>query len=319
MSAPPEVLCCGIVVADHLSMPVSHFPKAGELVMADKMLLTIGGCAANAAVDLVKMGVRSAVVGRVGRDVFGRVVSDLLEDAGVDTSALKVSPERETSQTLIVNVQREDRRYIHAFGANADLTAADVPQGLLGRIKVFYLGGYLLMPSMRQDELVPVFEKAKSLGVKTVLDVAIPGPGNYLPQLEKLLPHVDVILPNNQEAEAICGLKDPLQQAEFFHERGAGTAVVTLGADGAVLVRDGMRLKVGVYSVPYIDPSGGGDAFGAGFIYGILRGLDPGGCLQIASALGASCVRALGTTPGVFTREECERFLGEQALGIHAC
>jgi sugar/nucleoside kinase (ribokinase family) len=319
MSASAEVLCCGIVVADHLSMPVSHLPAAGELVMTDKMLLTIGGCAANAAVDLVKMGVRTAVVGRVGRDVFGRVVSDLLEDAGVDTSSLKVSADSETSQTLIVNVHGQDRRYIHSFGANADLTAADLPVKLLSRIKVLYLGGYLLMPNMRQEELVPIFEKARSLGVKTVLDVALPGTGDYLPRLINLLPHVDVFLPNNHEAEAICGLKDPFQQAEFFHERGARTSVVTLGSDGAVLIRDAMRLKIGVYSVPYVDGSGGGDAFGAGFIYGILRGLDPGGCLQIASALGASCVRALGTTPGVFTREECEQFLGEQALGIQTC
>ena len=86
-----------------------------------------------------------------------------------------------------------------------------------------------------------------------------------------------------------------------------------------MLVRDGMRLKVGVFSVPYVDASGGGDAFDAGFIYGLLRGLDADGCLQVASALGASCVRAIGTTPGVFTRDECEQFLGEHSLAVHQC
>ena len=103
MSQPSEVLCAGIIVADHVCSPVSHVPAAGELVMAERMLLTIGGCAANVAVDLAKMGVRAAVVGGVGGDVFGRVVSDLLRDTGVDVSALKVSPEVETSQTLIFN------------------------------------------------------------------------------------------------------------------------------------------------------------------------------------------------------------------------
>ena len=62
MSAPIDVLCAGIVVADHVCTPVSHVPAAGELVMADGMLLTIGGCAANAAVDLARMGVHAAVV-----------------------------------------------------------------------------------------------------------------------------------------------------------------------------------------------------------------------------------------------------------------
>src|SRR5438034_3753278 len=102
MSTNPEVLCAGIIVADHVCIPISHVPAAGELVMAEGMLLTIGGCAANAAVDLVKMGVRAAVVGRVGGDIFGRVVADLLRDHGVDVTGLQVSPKTDTSQTMIV-------------------------------------------------------------------------------------------------------------------------------------------------------------------------------------------------------------------------
>src|SRR5216683_1701590 len=78
----PEVLCAGIVVADHVCTPISHVPAAGELVMADGMLLTIGGCAANAAVDLAKMGVPAAIVGRLGADVFGRIVTDMLREGG---------------------------------------------------------------------------------------------------------------------------------------------------------------------------------------------------------------------------------------------
>jgi sugar/nucleoside kinase (ribokinase family) len=319
MTASPEVLCGGIVVADHVCTPIDHLPAAGELVMADKMLLTIGGCAANAAVDLVKMGVRAAVVGRVGGDVLGRVVSDMLRDGGVDVSYLKVSPGNETSQTLIVNVKGHDRRFIHTFGANADFTAADLPLAMLPRVKVLYLGGYLLMPNVRQEELVAVFQTAQRAGVKTVLDVALPGPGEYLSRLEKLLPHVDVFLPNHDEAAIISGVKDSYEQAEFFHACGAKTAVVTMGGDGAVLVSDGLRLKAGVFSMPYIDGSGGGDAFDAGYIYGLLRGLGAQECLQVASALGASCVRAIGTTPGVFTRDECEQFLGEHSLAVHAC
>jgi sugar/nucleoside kinase (ribokinase family) len=319
MSAPPEVLCAGIVVADHVCTPIDHVPAAGELVMAEKMLLTIGGCAANAAVDLVKMGVRVAVVGRVGGDIFGRIVADLLRESGVDASLLKVSPANETSQTLIVNVKGQDRRFVHTFGANADFTAADLPLQLLPRVKVLYLGGYLLTPSVRQEELVPVFQAAQRAGVKTVLDVALPGPGEYLSRLEQLLPHVDVFLPNHDEAAMLSGVRDPFQQADFFLARGAKTAVVTMGGDGAVLVQPGLRLKAGVFSMPFVDGSGGGDAFDAGYIYGLLRGLDAKDCLQVASALGASCVRAIGTTPGVFTRDECEQFLGEHSLAVHQC
>ncbi len=66
MSASTDVLCAGIIVADHVSSPIPHLPAAGELVLADQLLLTIGGCAANVAVDLVKLGVSASVVGRSG-------------------------------------------------------------------------------------------------------------------------------------------------------------------------------------------------------------------------------------------------------------
>jgi sugar/nucleoside kinase (ribokinase family) len=305
------------VVADHVCTPISHLPAAGELVMADSMLLTSGGCAANAAIDLVKMGVRAAVVGRVGSDLFGRIVAEMLREAGVEVSGLKTSSTAETSQTLIVNVEGQDRRFIHTFGANAEFSAADIPLERLQTCKVLYLGGYLLMPGLRQEDLVPVFQEAQARGVRTVLDVGIPRPApDYVQRLDKLLPHVDVFLPNNHEAELISGEKDPLRQGEIFHRLGAKTAVITMGGEGAVLVQKGLRLRSGAFSVPYVDASGGGDACDAGYICGLLEGKGPEECLRIASALGASCVRAIGTTPGVFTRAECERFLATNTLRV---
>jgi sugar/nucleoside kinase (ribokinase family) len=312
----PDVLCAGIIVADHVSSPISHLPAAGELIMAERLILTIGGCAANVAVDLGKMGVAAAVAGRVGDDIFGRVVGEMLRDHGVDVSAVRVSKGVDTSQTLIVNVVGEDRRFIHTFGANAEFGAVDIPLEVIRRCRVLYLGGYLLMPDVRQDELASVFADARKAGVKTVLDVATPGPANYLPRLERLLAHVDVFLPNNHEAELIGGQGNPIRQAEFFHRMGAGTVVVTRGSEGAVLVSDKARLRAGVYAVEFVDGSGGGDAFAAGYIYGLLNDMDARGCLRVASALGASCVRAIGTTPGVFTRSECDAFLASNTIAI---
>jgi sugar/nucleoside kinase (ribokinase family) len=316
MPSHPDVLCAGIIVADHVSSPISHVPAAGHLVMAERLLLTIGGCAANVAVDLVKMQVPAAVVGRVGGDIFGRVVADMLRDHGVDVSAITVTPGADTSQTLIVNVAGEDRRFIHTFGANAQFRAADIPLERVRRCKVLYLGGYLVMPSIRQEELIPVFAAARQAGAMTVLDVVTPGPGEYLSQLEKLLPLVDVFLPNHDEAALITGESDSVRQAEQFRRLGAGTVVITRGGEGSVLVNERVRLRAGAYAVPFVDGSGGGDAFSAGFIVGLLQGQDPEGCLRLASALGASCVRAIGTTPGVFTRGECAAFMNENELRI---
>src|SRR5437763_14628001 len=112
MPARADVLCAGIVVADLVCTPIDHLPAAGELVLADRILLAIGGCAANVAVDLTKMGVRAEVAGRVGGDAPGRVVADLLRQSGVDVSGLTVSPGAGTSQALIVHVAGRDRRFV---------------------------------------------------------------------------------------------------------------------------------------------------------------------------------------------------------------
>ena len=115
------------------------------------------------------------MVGRVGADVFGRVVADMLRERRSMCSALQVTPNMDTSQTLIVNVAGQDRRFIHTFGANGAFRAADIPLDRVAKCRVLYLGGYLLMGGVQQDELIPVFAAARRAGAKTVLDVVTPG------------------------------------------------------------------------------------------------------------------------------------------------
>jgi sugar/nucleoside kinase (ribokinase family) len=316
MSAALDVLCAGIIVADHVCTPIDHVPVAGELVLADGMILTSGGCAANAAVDLVKMGHSAAVAGRVGEDLFGRIVRQMLTDEGVQTDYILATQNRDTSQTLIVNVQDQDRRFIHTFGANAAFRAADIPLALVRQAKIIYVGGYLLMPELDQAGLVEVFRSARQAGTQTVLDVAVPNPGDYLAHLRDLLPWTDLFLPNDDEAKLMLGMGDPQEQALRFQGLGAQTVVITQGERGAVLVQGQERLRAGIFEVDYVDGSGSGDAFDAGFMIGMLRGEDARGCLTLASALGASCVRAIGTTPGVFTASQCADFLQEHELRI---
>jgi sugar/nucleoside kinase (ribokinase family) len=119
----------------------------------------------------------------------------------VDVSLVQTTPDMDTSQTLIVNVAGQDRRFIHTFGANAAFRAADIPLDRATSCRVLYLGGYLLMENVLQEELIPIFAAARRAGAKTMLDVVTPGPADYLPRLEKLLPHVDVFLPNNHEGQ----------------------------------------------------------------------------------------------------------------------
>ena len=77
-----------------------------------------------------------------------------------------------------------------------------------------------------------------------------------------------------------------------------------------------MRARVGTYPVAFVDGSGGGDAFDAGYIAGLLDNLSEHDCLKLASAVGASCVRAVGTTAGIFTRPEADAFIREHELAF---
>ncbi len=312
------VLCAGVIVADHLCTPLPRLPASGELLPADELRLEIGGCASNAAVVLAKLGVSAAVCGRVGDDSFGRFVAETFTARGVDSRALAVDPTRATSQTLIINVRGDDRRFIHSFGANAGFEVGDLEAALDSATppKVLYVGGYLVLPSLAPHALAACFQKARARGIVTVLDVVTPGPGDYLDRLRPILPETDVFLPNSDEGLTILGEHDPVRQALIFHELGAKRVVITCGGAGSVAVSDALKARLGSFPVTFLDGTGGGDSFDAGYIAGILDGRDELGCLTLASALGAACVRAVGATAGAFTRAEANAFLASHSLSV---
>ena len=310
MIAPPlDCLCAGIVVADHVCDPVDRLPAPGELVLTRRMDLTIGGCAANVAMDLARLRRRAAVAGCVGDDMFGRFARETLATAGVNCDHLREVAGRDTSGTLIVNTRGEDRRFIHSIGANNDFTGTEVTAGLLKTARVLYLGGYCLCDGLTTESAATMFRTARELGIFTVLDVVLPGAGDFRPRLEPVLRWTDVFLPNCDEARLITGLDDPLAQADEFRRWGAATVVITCGQDGAVLVSDANRVRSGGHAVEFVDGTGSGDAFAAGYIHALLDGRHEIECLRYGSALGASSVRACGATTGVFNAAELAQFL----------
>lgn len=313
---PVDCLSVGLLVADHLCAPIPRMPKSGELVLTDHLLLNIGGCASNAAMDLARLGVKVGVVGCVGQDAFGRFVIETLQREGIDTSTIRQLDDVGTSGTLIINVEGEDRRFIHTIGANARITAKDIPLEQVRQAKVLYLGGYLLMPGLEAEDLAELFRQARAAGVVTMLDIVLPGAGDHWRALAPVLAETDIFLPNNDEAEVITGTADPCRQAELFREAGAKTVVITCGSAGTILAAEGLCVKADVYPVSYVGATGAGDAFDAGYIAGLLAGGDPIECLRWGSALGASCVRSIGATESVFTREEAQEFMRRQKLNI---
>lgn len=309
-----DCLCAGIVVADHVCEPIDRMPRAGELVLTSRLSLTVGGCASNVAVDLARLGVRTGIAGAVGKDLFGEFVRRRLIEAGVDCAALEEHDDVPTAGTLVVNVAGEDRRFVHAVGANAVYDGRGLDARVLRGARVLYLGGYGLDPVLSAEHVARAFRTARESGALTVLDVVVSPQAGRVPDVGPVLPFVDFFLPNTDEGRILCGLADPLEQARAFRTAGARHVAVTCGADGVVLAGPAGCVRAAAYAVPCVDGTGSGDAFAAGVIRGLLDGADPVECLRIGAALGASCVQAIGATTGVFDAERLHTFLAEHPL-----
>ena len=304
-----QVGCAGILVADMLCGPISALPHPGQLLAVDDIPSKAGGCAANVAIDLSRQQVSAAVAGCVGRDAAAETPLAALRAHGVDCAGIVESDRRPTSKTVILLVAGQDRRFIHAFGANAEFTVGHIRREWLSGLGVFYLGGLFVLPGIETEDLIDLLGFCRSSGIITVVTVAVPQPFDRHRDLAKLLPMIDYFLPNDDEALIFTGMRDPVDQAAALLEAGARTPIVTCGARGAVAARGRKRWRCGAYDMPVVDPSGCGDAFAAGVITGIIRGWDMPRTLVYASALGASAVRAVGTTDSVFRAGEAEAFV----------
>lgn len=286
----------------------------------DRVEFTIGGCASNVAVDMARLGLRVGVSGRVGDDVFGREVRDRLVAASVDCSGLVLSETAPTSSTFVLNVKGEDRRFIHCVGANAEYDGSQLTYEDIAAVKVLYVGGFGLLEGLTPEKVIRMFRMAREAKVVTVLDVVMPEEGDHLlGWIQEVLPWTDYFFPNNDEAtQLLNGVSDVVTQTERFREFGAGTVVITCGSRGALLNSSKQRLKSGVYPVEPVDATGTGDAFVAGFISGLLSNADLGRCLELGTAMGASCVRCMGATTGVFDSNELKQYVLTHSLSIEA-
>src|SRR4051812_40852017 len=113
-----DVGCAGILVADTFCGPMTSMPEAGQLVAVEPFRRSAGGCAANVAIDLTKQGVSVDVAGCLGRDYAGDMVLAELQSSGVGCDRVSYIDDMSTSETVILLVAGQDRRFVHNFGAN---------------------------------------------------------------------------------------------------------------------------------------------------------------------------------------------------------
>lgn len=312
----PEVGCAGILVEDTFCGPMAALPSEGSLLALRDMPVKAGGCAANVAIDLAKQGIAVDVMGCVGWDGAADFLLRTYEANHVGHSrVVRVEPHC-TSKCIILLVEGQDRRYLFTAGANQAFSVDHIPRDWLARLKVFYLGGLFVLPGIDPEALAGLLEFCRTAGVKTVVDVVVPHDLSGMSHLKRLLPLIDVFVPNDDEARAFTGLTAPLDQLRAFESAGASTVIVTRGAHGSVALHAGKRWHCGTYQMSVVDPSGSGDAFTSGIIRGLLLGWEFPRTLRYASAIGASVTRVAGTTDSVFSAAEAEAFVLDHPITV---
>ena len=183
--------------------------EPGRLIEVGAATMSTGGAVSNTGQALHKLGVSTALCGKLGDDLFGQAICRILETTGEGLSAgMKVSPGEATSYTVVISLSGEDRMFLHAPGCNDTFVASDVPDEALANAKLVHFGYPTLMAGMFANggkETIDLLRRAKSLGATTSLDVSLPDLAGAAAQadweaiLTKALPYTDLFLPSIEE------------------------------------------------------------------------------------------------------------------------
>ncbi len=304
-----DALCLGIMVADVLARPVNRLPRKGTLATVERMEFHPGGCAVNTGITLARLGLRTAVAGKVGQDGFGDLLVQVLQGHGIDTRGVVRDPANNTSGTMVMVDEDGERTFVHYVGANGSIRQADIDLDLVRQARVLHIAGSNLMPGFDGEATARILESARTAGVATSLDTAWDSSGRWLALVEPCLPHLDLFLPSIEEARRIAGREAPQSVADFFLGYGVKTVVLKMGSQGCHVSTRDKSFHLPAFPVQAVDATGAGDAFAGGFLAGFIKGWDLERIARLANAVGALCVTSIGATSGVRSLAETEAFM----------
>ena len=271
--------------------------------------LTVGGSGAIVACGAARLGVRTAMCGVVGDDLFGRFMRDELEQRGVDAGSLVVQPGRPTGLTVVL-ARPDDRAILTRPGTIADLHAEAIDPRMLDRARHVHVASYFLQDALRPG-LPELFERVRANGTTTSVDPNWDPSERWDDGLLELLSLTDVFLPNAEEAMHISGASSDDEAARALVSR-SGVVVVKTGADGAVAASGDRLVRVPAAAADVVDATGAGDAFDAGFLASRLAGDRLERSLAVANACGALSTRAIGGVDAQPTMDEVLEMLQDR-------
>lgn len=273
---------------------IDMFPVLGREILANEMTLTLGSSAAIFASNAGLLGNRVAFAGRAGNDLFGDFIIERLASKAVDTTHVIRDPLAATGATIAFNI-KEERAAVTYQGAMAGLILADIPEGLLRQSRHLHFSSVFLQPGIRAD-IPSLFEKARQLGLTTSFDPQWDPLNQWDLDLDRILPYVDIFLPNESELFKLTRTHTIEDAIEVLRPFGC-ISVIKQGRKGSTVSYKGHTLFQQSFVNPdVVDSIGAGDSLAAGFIHEYLKDSPLEVCQNIGNLMGAVSTTAQGGT-----------------------
>jgi sugar/nucleoside kinase (ribokinase family) len=300
-----RAIAMGVHVLDVLVRPVESIPEGQGGQLVEQIKITAAGSAGGAALTLAKLGAEVRSAGAIGTDAVGEMLLALLERDGVDTSLLVRRDEAQTSASVLPIRPSGERPAFHVVGANQGYGPEDVDWGAVAKATHLHLGGPEFMGG---ENAARILSRAREHEVVTSADVLAPGDPGLLSWIEPALPHLDYLLPNDEQVLGFTGSTDLVQGCRALIDRGVGCVAATCGGDGVKIVDAEDSMQVPAVTVDVVDTTGCGDAFSAGFLRGLSLGRDRREAAVLGCATAALVAQGLGSDYGDFDLAAVDEF-----------
>ena len=288
-----------VTIAGELNLDLIFYGLPDELppereLLAEGMMLTLGGSSTIVAHNLAALGSRVGFISRIGDDQLGQIALDRLAAGNVDVSKLRRVPgPTKTGLTLVL--QRPSWRNMVTYaGTTFEINFDDLDFEYLSSSRHFHFSSFYLQRGL-QPRVIELFQKLKASGLTISLDTNDDPDDRWEGGLQEALRYVDVFLPNVREATRITSTEN-LEAAIAKLASRVPIVVVKLGAQGALAQQGPQRFTAAAAKVAPMDAVGAGDSFNAGFLHEYVRGGDLPACLASGNLAGAlSTTRPGGT------------------------
>ncbi|MEU7892710.1 sugar kinase [Nonomuraea sp. NPDC049152] len=293
-----SVVTVGVHIVDVLTRPVETIPAGQDTVLVDQIRLTAAGAAAGTAVDLVKLGNQVTSMGAIGDDELGDFLLMIMSRHGVDVSGLARRTGEQTAASILPIRPDGGRPSFHVPGANLSVTLADLDLDVLRGARAVHLGGMDVTFGLGDPAFFALLDELRERGTVVTMDLLSEMP-DLLGMARAFVPHVDYVLPNASQALAMTGAATVEQAATALLADGATGVLVTLGAEGSLVVTADGATRVPALEVEVSDTTGCGDAYCAGFLTGLLHGHDAVTSARWGTAAAARVATGLGSDAGL--------------------